>query len=211
MPLLRKGKGGFMFDKPSPFDTIQAPKFSHLLAILFFTCLELSMWLMFFAVYSQSIGLMDETYLSDLPLIGEVFYQLDPDANASHIVAILLATFSVSTPLFIWAEIFNQNIFGNLREWISHPQNQIIATIAALVLLLVISLEIVNLYTLIAKEALPIGTFVEKQDSDLMGFLAENKGMAIATSIVIAVINIILALFTTRAFKFLKSSEGDMK
>ena len=38
-----------------------------------------------------------------------------------------------------------------------------------------------------------------------MGFLAQNKGMAIAISAVIAVINIILALFTTRAFHLLKS------
>lgn len=76
-------------------------------------------------------------------------------------------------------------------------------------LLLVISLEIVNLYTLIAKEQIGFG--LPTQSSDLMDFLAKNKGMAIAISIVIAVINIILALFTTRAFKFLKSEEGDIK
>ncbi len=40
-----------------------------------------------------------------------------------------------------------------------------------------------------------------------MAFLAENKGLAIGVSAVIAVINIILALFTTRAFRSLKASQ----
>ena len=196
-----------MFEKPSPFENLQTPKFSSIITTLFFLGLEISMWIMFFAVYSESIGLMDETYLSDLPIIGAAFMQIDPDANASHIISILLATFSVGTPLFIWAEIFRQKILDNPREWISHPQNQIIAGLAALVLLLVISLEIVNFYTLIAKEALPTGFIAQEQGKDLMGYLAENKGMAIAISIVIAVINIILALFTTRTIKTLKSSQ----
>lgn len=200
-----------MFNKPSPLDTAYTFKFSSILPKGFFLSLEFAMWLMFFAVYSESIGLMDETYLSDLPIIGAAFMQIDPDANASHLISILLATFSVGTPLFIWAEIFRQEIFDSPREWISHPQNQIIASFAALVMFLVISLEVVNLYTLVAKETLPTGFIAQNQESDLMGFLAKNKGMAIAISVVIAVINIILALFTARAFKVLKHSEGDIK
>ena len=197
-----------MFDKPSPFERGPASKFSSFLPVLSLMGLEIANWLMFFSVYSESIGLMNETYLSDLPIIGAAFMYIDPDANASHIISILLATFSVGTPLFIWSEIFRQNILDNPREWISHPQNQVIASFAALVLLLVIGLETINLYSLVAKEALPGSTFVQKQESDLMAFLAQNKGMAIAISIVIAVINITLALFTTRAFKLLKSEEG---
>jgi len=195
-----------MFDKPSPFDNVHPPKFSSILATLFFIGLEISMWLMFFAVYTESIGLMDETFLSDLPIIGRAFMRIDPDANASHIISILLATFSTGTPIFIWSEIFRQNILDNPREWISHPQNKIITSFAALVLLLVIGLEVTNLYSLIAREASTI-TFIQSQDDSLMSFLAENKGMAIAVSAVIAVINIVLALFTTRAFKLLKSSQ----
>jgi hypothetical protein len=192
-----------MFEKPSPFEKIHAPRVSSVLPVLFFGGLEIAMWLMFFTVYTESIGLMDETYLSDLPIVGSLFMRIDPDANASHIVSGLLATFSAGTPIFIWSEIFRQNILDNPREWISHPQNQIIASIAALVLLLVVALEIVNLYTLVAKQSLPSGFITQSQGSDLMAFLADNKGMAIAVSVVIAVINIILALFTARAFNLL--------
>jgi len=197
-----------MFEKPSIFENVQTPHFSRLLAPPFFTGLEFVMGLMFFSVYTESIGLMQETYLSELPLIGEIFLYIDPDANASHLIAALLATFSVGTPLFIWSEIFRQNIFDNPREWFSHCQNQIIASFAALVLLLVISLECVSLYSLIAKQATPGGIFVQNEVRDFMDYLAENKGMGIAVSIVIAIINIILALFTTRAFRLLKSPEG---
>jgi len=196
-----------MFDKPSPFERIHPPNFSAIVAILFLIGLELSMWTMFFAVYSETIGLMDETYLSELPIIGIAFSRIDPNANASHIISILLATFSVGTPLFLWAEILRQKILDNPQEWISHPPNQIIASFAIMVLALVIGLEVINLYTLVAKETMPSGFISQSQDNGLMDFLAQNKGMAIAISAVIAVINIILALFTTRAFQFLKSSQ----
>jgi hypothetical protein len=201
------GKGGFMFDKPSPFERIHSPKFSSIVAFLFFMGLELSMWVMFFAIYSETIGLMNETYLSELPIIGIAFSRIDPDANASHIISILLATFSVGTPLFLWAEIFRQKILDNPQEWISHPQNQIIASLAGLVLALVIGLEVTSLYTLIAKETVPFGFISQSQNSGLMAFLAQNKGMAIGISAVIAVINVILALFTTRAFQLLKTTQ----
>lgn len=197
-----------MFDRPSPFETVYSTKFSTFSAIFLLICLELSMWTMFFAVYSETIGLMNETYLSELPIIGFLFEQIDPDANASHIISVLLATFSVGTPLFLWREIFRQKIFENPQEWISHPQNQIIASFAFFVLALVIGLEVINLYTLVAKASVPSGFVSQPQDSSaLMTFLAKNKGMAIGISAVIAVINIILALFTTRAFQLLKSDE----
>jgi hypothetical protein len=184
---------------------MRPPGFAGVAAMAFFLGLEISMWTMFYAVYTETIGLMNETYLSELPVIGAAFGALDPDANASHIISILLATFSVGTPLFLWAEIFRQKILDDPQEWFSHPQNRIVATLAGLILILVIGLEVTNLYTLVARESMP-GGFVDQADqSGLMAFLAENKGLAIGVSAVIAVINIVLAMFTTRAARSLKS------
>ncbi|MFI0416404.1 MAG: hypothetical protein ACH255_19945 [Candidatus Thiodiazotropha sp.] len=194
-----------MFDKPSPFEGIRPLSFAAIAAIFFFISLEGAMWTMFYAVYTETIGLMNETYLSELPVIGVIFSAIDPDANASHIVSMLLATFSVGTPIFIWSEIYRQKILDNPQEWFSHPQNQIIATFAGLILILVIGLEVINLYTLVAREIMPGGFVAQTDQSGVMAFLAENKGLAIGVSAVIAVINIILALFTTRAFRSLKS------
>lgn len=197
-----------MFYKPPPFEGVYHTKFSALSAILLLVGLEVSMWVMFFAVYAETIGLMNETYLSELPIIGSLFEFLDPDANASHIISVLLATFSVGTPLFLWREIFRQKILDNPQEWISHPQNQIMASLALFVLALVIGLEVINLYTLVAKAVLPSGFLGTGEPSSvLMKYLAKNKGMAIGVSLVIAVINIILALFTTRAFQVLTSNQ----
>ncbi len=196
--------------KPSisnPFAGTTPPSFSTIASIIFCIGLEASMFVMFYAVYTETVGLMNETYLSELPVIGAAFVNLDPDANASHIISLLLATFSVATPLFIWAEIFRQRILDDPREWFSHPQNQIVATIAFLVLIMVIGLEVINLYTLVAKAGSPFGGFVQQDQSSVMEFLGQNKGLAIGVSIVIAVINIILALFTTRAISSLKSTE----
>lgn len=195
------------FDKPSPFEGMRAPSFAAMATTFFFLALEGSMWTMFYAVYTETIGLMNETYLSELPVIGALFSAVDPDANASHIISMLLATFSVGTPLFIWAEVFRQNILDDPQEWFSHPQNQIIATFAGLILALVIGLEVINLYTLVARELTPSGFGIQTEQSGVMSFLAQNKGLAIGVSAVIAVINIILALFTTRAFRALKSPQ----
>lgn len=194
------------FDKPTPFDGVKAVSASGVAKILFAVSLEAAMFIMFYALYTETVGLMNETYLTELPVIGSLFGMLDPDANASHIISMLLATFSVATPIFIWAEVHRQNILDDPQEWFSHPQNQILASVAGLVLIMVVGLEVVNLYTLVAKEGAQ-GGFIVQQESGVMEFLAQNKGLAIGVSAVIAVINIILALFTTRAFQSLNSEE----
>jgi len=192
------------FDKPSSFAGGR-PRFSVVVGVIFCVGLEAAMFVMFYAVYTETIGLMNETFLSELPVIGGLFSYADPDANASHIIALLLATFSVAVPLGIWGEIFRQKILENPQEWFSFPQNQIIAVICALVLALVMGLEVINLYTLIARESMPSGFVQEVNSSGMMAYLAQNKGMAIGVSAVIAVINIVLALLTTRAIRSLKS------
>jgi len=192
------------FDKPSSFAGGR-PRFSVVVGVVFCVGLEAAMFVMFYAVYTETIGLMNETFLSELPVIGGLFSYADPDANASHIIALLLATFSVAVPLGIWGEIFRQKILENPQEWFSFPQNQIITVICAFVLALVMGLEVINLYTLIARESMPGGFVQEVNSSGMMAYLAQNKGMAIGVSAVIAVINIVLALLTTRAIRGLKS------
>jgi len=195
------------FDKPSPFEGMSAPSFTSMLTVLFAIALESAMFVMFFAVYTETIGLMSDNYLSELPVIGGAFAALDPDANASHIISFLLAVFSVATPIFIWSEIFRQKILDDPQDWLAQPSNQIIASFTGLILFLVIGLEVVNLYTLVARETMPSGFEVQTQQSGLMSYLAQNKGMAIGISAVIAVINIVLALFTVRAIRSLKSNQ----
>ncbi|MGH1378427.1 MAG: hypothetical protein ACRBB3_06365, partial [Alphaproteobacteria bacterium] len=77
------------FDKPSPFEGMSSPRFSSLFTVLICSALEISMFVMFYAVYTETIGLMNETYLSELPVIGSAFSAVDPDANASHIISML--------------------------------------------------------------------------------------------------------------------------
>jgi len=196
-----------MFDKPSPFEGMRPTSFSAIASTGFFVALEVSMWIMFYSVYTETIGLMNETYLSELPVIGAAFSAIDPDANASHIISMLLATFSVGTPIFIWSEIFRQKILDDPQEWFSYPQNKITASFSGLILVLVIGLETVNLYTLVARESMPSGFVAQTQESGVMAYLADNKGLAIGVSAVIAIINIVLALFTTRSFSSHKSNQ----
>ncbi len=191
------------FTNPSPFD---GEKKSGMIWVAIPLCifLELAMFVMFFAVYNDTVGLMNETYLSELPIVGGLFAMLDEEANASHIVSMLLATFSVGTPLFLWSEIYRQNILENPQEWLSHPQNQVMASIAGLILMLVIGLEVVNLYTLVAREAVNYTGFVPQEPDGIMAYLAQNKGLAIGVSFVMALVNIVIAMLTTRLIHSLK-------
>lgn len=194
--------------RPSPFD-FQPPSFGRFAVMAMCITMEVMMGTMFFSVYTETIGLMSDTYLSELPIIGQAFAAVDPDANASHIISILLAVFSVGTPIFIWSEVFRQNILEDPRDWFQHPQNKITASLSLVVLLLVIALECTSLYTLIARDVVPAASVFVQQEptSGLMTFLSENKGMGIGVSIAIAVINLVLAMLTVRAFRAFKSDQ----
>ena len=191
----------------APTDAMSVQQTKEKLIVFGCFILELAMWVMFFGVYAETVGLMQHSYLSDLPIIGTAFELIDPDANISHILSALLATFSVGTPLVIWAEIYRQNIFETLQEWLSFPTNKVYASIAIFILLIVIALEATCMFTLLARETSSVGFVQEQQSSDIMEFLAQNKGVAIAVSGVVAIINILLALFTTRAMRNLNSDK----
>lgn len=190
----------------SPFEGFTPPSLSSITKAIFCFGMECMMFLLFYSVYTETISFMGETYLSELPLLGSVF--MHSDATASNIISIILALFTLLTPIYIWTEIFKHNIFENFRDWISHPSHRITASIALFILALSIGLEILNIYTMIAKEAMPQGGFIQVQaQSGMMSYLAKNKGLAIGVSIMIAIINMTLALFTVRTFSSLSAPQ----
>lgn len=196
--------------KPSPF--VQPPSFAKLAVMGLCLLLELSMGVMLMSVYSESIGLMSQNYLSEAPIIGSVFMAIDPDATTNDLISLLLAVFSLGTPIFLWSAILNQKILDDPQDWLSYQNNRVVAILAGLVVALVIALECVSLYTLISRDAAAMHESViyvqPSQTSGLMSFLSENKGMGIAVSIVIVIINFVLAFLTVRTVHSFKSEEA---
>ncbi|MGH1404336.1 MAG: hypothetical protein ACRBDL_08830 [Alphaproteobacteria bacterium] len=194
-------------DKPSFLDSGAMPSisFSGALTIIFCCALEGGLFLLFFSTYTSVLGLLDHTLLSELPIIGGVFMRVDQEANGSHVLSFLLSIFSIAVPLMIWAEILRQKIMEDPQDWFQHRQNQVIAFVALTILSLVITLECVSLYTLIARESAPGGFGIAEDQSAIMSFLSQNKAMGIGVSIVIAVINLAISWMTARAFHSLKS------
>ena len=193
---------------PSPFD-FQPPSFAKMAVMGLCLLLELVMGIMLMSVYAESIGLMRQTYLSELPIIGSAFMAIDPDATTNDLISLLLAVFSLGTPIFLWSSILNKKILDDPQDWLSYPNHKILAGLSAIVVALVVALECVSLYTLISREIAPTADiFIQSTQADgLMAFLSENKGMGIAVSIVIVIINFVLALLTVRSFHGLKSQE----
>lgn len=193
--------------KPSPFD-FQPPSFAVIAMGIFCAVMEVAMGTTLTSVYAESIGLMSQAYLSELPIIGAAFAALDPDVTTNDLIALLLAVFSLGTPIFLWSSIFSQKILDDPQEWISHPNNKVIAVLAGFLVLLVVALEATALYTLISRDVVGVQTaFVAQQpNSGLMKFLSQNKGMGIGVSLIVVVINLVLALLTVRTFRSFKSA-----
>ena len=123
-------------------------------------CLELMMGTLFYGIYTDTIGLMSNVYLSELPGIGQLFGLIDEEMTVSHLLAAMLAFFSCAVPVYIWSVILNEKIYEEPRAWLSKPLNQIKAGFMLFIFVLVFALEVTNQYTLIAqhKNAGPLPT-----------------------------------------------------
>lgn len=161
--------------------------------------LEFSMLVMLASTYAETMGLASKQYLCDLPGVGTLFCIIDEDMTVSHLLAYLLATFSVAVPIMIWSAVLDENIHEDPRGWLASPMNRVKAGVAGIVYASVIALEVVNLFTLIAQETAP-GPFPGPQDqAPMMDFLAQNQGLGIFVALLIAMVNTVLALLTVRA------------
>jgi len=162
--------------------------------------LEFSMMVMLASTYAETMGLASKQYLCDLPGVGPLFCIIDEDMTVSHLLAYLLATFSVAVPIMIWSAVLDENIHEDPRGWFASTMNRVKAGVAGIVYASVIALEVVNLFTLIAQETAPPGPFGDPQDqARMMDFLAQNQGLGIFVSLLIALVNTVLALLTVRA------------
>lgn len=171
--------------------------------------LEGALLVMFASIYNEVIQITNHQPLSELAIIGGIFTAIDPDANANDLITFLLATFSVATPIAIWSYILTNGIFSTSQDWFSHKPNRIIAGVAIFIVLILFGLEATALYTMIAKQDVQITSVFTQVEpaSDLMAYLAENKAFAIGVSAVLAIVNLVLALLTTIAFRSLKASQ----
>jgi len=166
--------------------------------------LEFGMFMLFFGVFTETMGLASGQFLSELPGIGRLFEIIDPDATVSHLLAFLLAVFSVAVPLMIWNVVLAERIHDDPQGWLAQPMNRVKAILAGVVYGAVVLLEVVNLYTLIAKET-SAGPFASAAPSSgLTAFLADNQALGIFVALLIALVNTVLALITVRAARGMK-------
>lgn len=191
--------------KPSPFD-FRPPGFGPLAAALFSGGAELTLWATYFLIFSETINL-GGAYITALPF-GSLFEGIAPDANVSDLVCVLLATFSIIVPLFIWSEILDKKIFLNPREFFSYPQHRILAGIALSLLVAAIAIECIALFSLLQKAGTPApGFVVQGQIEGMIGWLSENRSYSFAISFGLALINLTLSFFAASSFKKLTASQ----
>lgn len=183
-------------DKPSrvPGD---GPRIGAILVVAMCCALEGGMLILLYGTYSETMGMMSDVYLCDLPGIGRAFCAIDDEMTVSHLLALLLAIFSIAVQLAIWSEFLRQRIYEDPQGWFAVPTNKVYAAIALGLFGIIFALETVNLYTLIARETIG-GPFMSTDMNPLMEFLAANQGLGIFVAILVALVNAVLALLTVR-------------
>ncbi|PJB70252.1 MAG: hypothetical protein CO093_08555 [Alphaproteobacteria bacterium CG_4_9_14_3_um_filter_47_13] len=172
--------------------------FKYLSAFIGCLILEFLVWVLFYGVYTDTIGILSDVYLSELAGIGFIFSLIDDEMTVSHLLAGILAFFSCATPIYIWNTILQNNIHHDPQAWLSKPLNQIYAVLAAFLFILVFAVEVVNLYTLIAQSENTSPFYNTGTTSAFMGYLAQNKGLGIFVSFLMAIINAVIALITAK-------------
>jgi hypothetical protein len=173
----------------------------------FAALLEDAMLLLLFGVFTETMGLASDQYLSELPVVGPLFEMIDEDATVSHLLAFLLAVFSVAVPLTIWNTVLEEEIHLNPKLWLVPPMHRVKAVLGLSVYAVVVLLEVVNLYSLIAKQTAPSAFGPAHEPDALTAFLADNQGLGIVIALLIALVNTVLALITVRAARALHTSD----
>ena len=72
-----------------------SPPIKLIFVLVFFKGLEFGMWVLFYATYTETIGLMSDFYLADLPAVGPLVGAIDEEISAAHLLCMALAFFSV--------------------------------------------------------------------------------------------------------------------
>jgi len=60
-------------------------------------------------------------YLCDLPGFGGVFCVIDEDMTVSHLLALVLAVFTVAAPIMIWSAVLDEHIHEDPRASARQP------------------------------------------------------------------------------------------
>lgn len=197
--LLKEGGAGNN-RPPSRIDIVKA------VAVVF---VEAAMLTLMYGVFSETMGLASNVYLSELPGIGKLFGLIDEEATVSHLLAFLLAVFSVAVPIMIWSVVLAEKVHLDHQAWLANPVNRVRAIVGLSLYGAVFLLEVLNLYTLIAQQS-AANPFGAVQDLDpLMAFLAQNKALGVFISILIALVNLVLGLLTvTTAHNLTQNRKG---
>ena len=166
--------------------------------------LKFGSFMLFYAIFSKTLGLMPGQYLCDLPGPGAIFCELAPDMALGDLLAMMVALFSTLTPIVIWNAAIEHDALRDPGAWLADPANKVWAIICGSVYGLIVILETVNLFTLVASELAPGPFTTPVQNSPLMNLLAENMILAVFVSLMIAVINAALAFIAVKAAHNLK-------
>lgn len=166
--------------------------------------LKFGSFMLFYAIFSKTLGLMPGMFLCDLPGPGAVFCELAPDMALGDLLAMMVALFSTLTPIVIWNAAIEHDALRDPGAWLADPANKVWAIICGSIYALILLLETVNLFTLIASELAPGPFEIPGQNSPLMNLLAENMILAVFVALMISVINAALAFIAVKSAHTLK-------
>lgn len=181
------------------------PSPSKIIALLMCLIPETAVFVLYLSVYTETIGLFSDQFLSELPGVGPIFGMIDEEMTAAHLLAGILAFFTVFVPIHIWNVVLREKIHEQPQTWLSKPMNQVHAAFLTAIFGLVVFLEVTNLYALIAQQAAPNAFGIEQSD-EWLEMLAAHEDLGLLVACLMALINTIVALMTARTVYSIKHS-----
>ena len=152
--------------------------------------IEAGAWVLHYSMYSQSMSLTPGNFLVDIPGIGWLFAAA-PDMSVNHLIAGFMAVASVAAPVVGFFFLLRERVIAEPELFFSYPPNRIYLGLLLVFWALMVTVEIVNVLTLI--ESYLQNPFVKSGAADA---LRKHEGLALLSAVVITVANAAVALGT---------------
>lgn len=181
---------------PPEGDGAESLDLSLYVKLLLVTGMEVFAFVLHYAAYVQTMTIMPGTYLSDIAGLGWMFAQA-PEMTVNHLIAGLLAAATVATPVFGFMYLIRNNVIEDHGAFFAYVPNRIYVVALGLFWALMVSVEIVNVLTLI--DQYTANPFLSGAGGNQMAeALRDHRGLAILSTVVIAIVNTALGLATAK-------------
>lgn len=175
---------------------------AQLFKLLLVIVIEAAAFVLHYSAFSQTLNMGGSDYLVDIPGISWLFQSV-PDAQVNHLVIAFLAMASVAAPVALFFYLLRERVIAEPEEFFCYPPNRIYLGLLVAFYGVMLSVELVNVLALI--ESWVTNPFTT---SDMAKEFRKHESLALLSTVVIAITNAAVALFTAKVWTAILPKKG---